>query len=167
MLGPALAAGALLLAGPSALLVTVSLLFAASALLLARVRSTTEREEDSSLLKGAREGLAFVRADPVLRVLVGATGAIVLAAGMMNVGEVLLAEGVLGAGGAGFAAMIGVFGAGAVLGSLASARSPSLTAGYLAGLALLGLGLISRRSRPDCPSRCCRSPSPASVRACP
>src|SRR4051794_1734444 len=65
MLGPALAAAALLLAGPSALLVTVALLFAGSALLLSRVPSTKERDESSSLLEGAREGLAFVRSDRV------------------------------------------------------------------------------------------------------
>jgi MFS family permease len=148
MLGPALAAGALALGGPSVLLVGVSGLFAVSALLMARVTAAPERDEESSLMEGARAGLAFVRSDRVLRVLVGATGVIVLAAGMMNVGEVLLAERVLGAGGVGFAALIGLFGAGAVLGSLVSARSQSLRAGYLGGLALLGCGLLGSALAP-------------------
>ena len=49
----------------------------------------------------------------MLRLLVAGTGVIVLAAGMMNVAEVLLAQRELGVGGAGFAAMVAVFGVGA------------------------------------------------------
>src|SRR3954452_22025037 len=79
MLGPALAAGALLLGGPEALAAGVALLFACSAVLMARVSSTAERAEAASLVEGAREGLAFVRSERVLRVLVGATGVLFLA----------------------------------------------------------------------------------------
>src|SRR4051812_38195561 len=67
------------------------------------------------------------------------------AAGMMNVAEVLLTQHDLRVGGAGFAAMVAVFGIGSVLGSAASARSTSLArleGGYLAGHAVLGVGLV-------------------------
>jgi MFS family permease len=149
MLGPALAAGALVLGGTSALLAVNAALFLASAVLLTRVRpvSAPERDEETgdSLVESTREGLRFVRGDRVLRLLVGGTGVIVLAAGMMNVAEVVLAQRELKVGGTGFAAMVAVFGIGAVLGSLASAHSTTLgrlKLGYVGGLGILALGLL-------------------------
>ena len=153
MIGPALAAGVLVLGGAPLLLGCTALLFAGSALLFSRVRlvAAPERDEtDASLVDGAREGLRFVGRDRVLRVLVAGTGVIVLAAGMMNVAEVVLAERDLRVGGAGFAAMVAVFGVGAVLGSLASARSETLAQlklGYVGGLGVLAAGLLALRAR--------------------
>lgn len=155
MIGPALAAGALVLAGASGLLAATAALFAVSALLLTRVRLVSEPERDTadgSLVEGTREGLRFVARDRTLRVLIGATGVIVLAAGMMNVAEVLLAKRELAVSGVGFAAMVGVFGVGAVLGSLASARNTTiaqLKRGFLGGLVLLGAGLIGSALAPS------------------
>jgi MFS family permease len=149
MLGPALAAGALLLGGTTALLAVNAALFVASAGLLTRVRlvSVPERDEASedSLVESTREGLRFVRGERVLRLLVGGTGVIVLAAGMMNVAEVVLAQHDLKVGGTGFAAMVAVFGVGAVLGSLAGAHSNTLArlkVGYVGGLGILAVGLL-------------------------
>jgi MFS family permease len=149
MLGPALAAGALVLGGTTALLAANAILFLGSAVLLTRVRlaSVPERDEQTgdSLVESTRAGLRFVRSDRVLRLLVGGTGVIVLAAGMMNVAEVVLAQHDLRVGGTGFAALVGVFGIGAVLGSLVSAHSTTLgrlKLGYVGGLGILGLGLL-------------------------
>lgn len=149
MLGSALAAGALVLGGSTVLLAVNAAMFVASAGLLTRVRlvSVPERDEESddSLFESTREGLRFVRGDRVLRVLVAGTGVIVLAAGMMNVAEVLLAQCDLKVGGTGFAAMVAVFGIGAVLGSVASAHSNNLSRlklGYVAGLGVLAAGLL-------------------------
>ena len=154
MIGPALAAGVLVLGGAPLLLGCTALLFAGSALLFSRVRliAAPEREEDASLVDGAREGLRFVGRDRVLRVLVAGTGVIVLASGMMNVAEVVLAERDLRVGGAGFAAMVAVFGVGAVLGSLASARSETLAQlkrGYVGGLGILAAGLLASALAPS------------------
>jgi MFS family permease len=149
MLGPALAAGALVVGGTTGLLAVNAALFVGSAALLTRVRlvSVPERDEESSdsLIESTRAGLRFVRGDRVLRLLVGGTGVIVLAAGMMNVAEVVLAQHDLKVGGTGFAALVGVFGIGAVLGSLASAHSTTLgriKVGYVLGLGVLAVGLL-------------------------
>jgi MFS family permease len=156
MVGPALAAPALVLGGPSVLLAVNAVAFTGSALALSRVRLVTapEREapEEDSLLDSAREGVRFVRRERVLRLLVVGTGVIVLAAGMMNVAEVLLAKRELGVGGAGFAAMVAVFGVGAVLGSLAAAHSTTptrLKRGYVGGLVVLAIGLIGSALAPS------------------
>jgi MFS family permease len=105
-------------------------------------------------MESTREGLRFVARDRVLRVLAAATGVIVLAAGMMNVAEVLLAKRDLHVSGAGFAVMVSVFGVGAVLGSLWSARSETLAQlklGYVGGLAIAGAGLLGSALAPSLP----------------
>jgi len=157
-LGPALAAGLIVLGGASLLLAVNAVAFAGSALLLSRVRLASVPEQDEqteeSLMGGAREGLLFLLRHRILRVLFVGTFVIVLAAGMMNVAEVLLAQKDLGVGGAGFAAMVAVFGVGMVCGSLLSARSDTLkrlTRGYLLGHALLGLALIGSALAPSLP----------------
>jgi MFS family permease len=155
MLGPALAAAFIALGGASLLLAVDAAAFAACALLLARVRVSGRvdtDEEEESLVGGAREGLRFLLGDPVLRVLIAGTGGIVLCAGMMNVAEVLLARRELGVGGAGFGAMVAVFGVGMVAGSVLSARSSGLRRlklGYLGGLAILGCGLLGSAVAPS------------------
>jgi MFS family permease len=158
MLGPALAAGLIAVGGASLTLGVNAAAFAGSALLLSRVRfaSTPEQDEqtEESLMGGAREGLLFLLRHRILRVLFGGTFVIVLAAGMMNVAEVLLAQKDLAVGGAGFAAMVAVFGVGMVTGSTLSARSDTLKRlklGYVLGLVLLGLGLIGSALAPSLP----------------
>jgi MFS family permease len=149
MLGPALAAAALVLGSTPLLLAVNAAMFVASAGLLTRVRlvSAPERDEETqeSLVNSTREGLRFVSGDRVLRVLVAGTGVIVLAAGMMNVAEVVLAQRELKVGGTGFAALVAVFGIGAVIGSVASAHSTTLARlklGYVGGLGILAAGLL-------------------------
>ena len=124
-------------------------------MLLTRVRlvSAPEREvaDGDTLLDSMREGLRFVRGDRVLRLLIGGTGVIVLAAGMMNVAEVVLAQRDLGVGGTGFAALVAVYGVGGLLGSLAGAASTTLrrlSLGYVGGLGLLSLGLLATALAP-------------------
>lgn len=155
LIGPALAAGVLVLGGPELLLGAVAVSLVAAAAMFTRVRFVSEPErdtdEDASLVDGVREGLRYVGRDRVLLLLAGATGVIVLASGMMNVAEVLLAQKDLKAGGAGFALLVTVFGVGCVLGSIASARSTTLARlkfGYVAGLGVLGLGLLATALAP-------------------
>ena len=155
-LGPALAAGLIVLGGASLLLAVNAVAFAGSALLLSRVRLASVPEQDEqteeSLMGGAREGLRFLLRHRILRVLFVGSFVIVLSAGMMNVAEVLLAQKDLGVGGSGFAAMVAVFGVGMVCGSLLSARSDTLARlkrGYLLGHALLGLALLGTALAPS------------------
>jgi MFS family permease len=157
-LGPAVAAGVIVLGGASLLLCLNAAAYAGCALLLAGVKlaSVPERDEadDESLAAGAREGLRFLLGDGILRVLFLGTGAIVLCSGMMNVAEVLLAQKDLAVGGAGFAGMVAVFGVGMVCGSTLSASSEGLRrlkAGYLLGLTGLGLGLVGSALAPSLP----------------
>jgi MFS family permease len=158
VLGPAFGAGALLVGGAPALLALTAAGFFGSAIVLGRVRpvSAPVRDEDAggSLMDGARAGLAFVRGDLIARVLITGTGGIVLASGMVNVAEVLLAKRDLHAGGTGFALLIGFFGIGMVAGSVLSAHSRELARlrlGYLAVLALMGAGMLGSALAPSTP----------------
>ena len=86
---------------------------------------------------------------------------------MMNVAEVLLAQRELKVGGAGFAAMVAVFGVGAVLGSLAARRSDTLGAAQARlrrRARLVGVGLLGSALAPSLRAgRSSRSSSPASA----
>ena len=66
-----------------------------------------------------------------------------LFAGVTNVGEVLLARDVLGAGGSGLAALVAAHGAGTVLGSLAARFKHSFQwrRAYVAGLSCMAVDL--------------------------
>jgi MFS family permease len=79
-----------------------------------------------------------------VRVLLASSTAAVLFAGVTNVGEVLLAREVLGAGGSGLAALVTATGLGTILGSLA-ARFESAwewRRAYLAGLSFMAVDLL-------------------------
>jgi len=77
----------------------------------------------------------------------------VLAGGLMNVAEPLLATGPLGAGGSGYSLLVAAYGAGMVGGSLATARAGSSLGGLrrrlLLGLALEGIGMLGSASAPS------------------
>jgi MFS family permease len=157
-LGPALAAACIALGGASLLLLVDAAAFAGCALAMTRVRVSGVTAPDAgaeaaqTLVSGAREGLRFLLADRVLRVLIAGTGGLVLCAGMMNVAEVLLARHELRVSGTGFAAMVAVFGVGMVAGSLLSGRSRTvrrLKLGYLGALAILGCGLLGSAVAPS------------------
>jgi MFS family permease len=156
LLGPALATGLLLLGDASLLLALNAAMFACSALLLTRVRLARPPEREAktgdSLVGETRAGLRMVRRDPILRVLIAGSGAVVVFSGMMNVGEVVLAQRELNVGGSGFAAMVAVFGLGTITGSLASAHSEGITRlrnGYLLGLGVTGAGMIGSALAPS------------------
>jgi MFS family permease len=155
-LGPVLAAAALLIISPEALVVANGLTFALSALLISRLsfgeRRSTAADSDSrpaggrSLLQEAREGMVATSRMPGVRTVVLASSAVVLFAGLFNVGELLLATTVLGAGASGFSLLVAVFGLGVIVGSLAGARGGNLAhlkRHYLTGLFVVGLGFLA------------------------
>lgn len=65
---------------------------------------------------------------------------------MLNVGELLLAEGELGAGASGFSVLVAVFGLGFIASSLTGSRGGTLARQkrtYLFGLLAVGVGLVA------------------------
>ena len=70
----------------------------------------------------AESGLALVRRDPALRLVVGVLVAMVLAASMVDVAEVFFVKGVLHAGDAGYGALMAAWGGGIAVGVVLIAR---------------------------------------------
>jgi MFS transporter len=149
-LGPALAALAFLVVGPEEVMIANGVTFALSAIVLARipfgtVRAGDRREDSRSLLSDATAGIRAVRAMPGVSVVIVASAALLLFAGLFNVGELLLAKD-LGAGGSGFAILIAIFGVGVTVGSLAGTSAHSVVTykhRYLVGLVLCGGGWLA------------------------
>jgi MFS family permease len=147
-LGPVLAAGLLLLAGPETVMVANGVTFALSALLLARLPFGTmpaipasTGAASPSLVHEAGDGLRAVAGMPAIRMLIAASSGLILFAGLFNVGELLLASDELGAGESGYAILVAVFGLGVVAGSLTGSNGGS--AGQLKQRYLLGVLLTA------------------------
>ncbi|MDA0180173.1 MFS transporter [Solirubrobacter phytolaccae] len=138
--GPALAAGVLLVAEPSALLALNALTFAVSALLLTRLRPTATTSADDQ----PERGTAALLRDRTTRTLFASSGAVMLVAGTTNVAELVLARDELGAGGSGFALLVTAFGCGMLAGTLTRPR-------YLLSIALLAAGLLGTAAAPNLP----------------
>lgn len=152
-LGPALAAGGLLLADAQTVMLVNGITFAASAVALTRVPlgGGQRRVESRSLMSEARAGVRAVGGMPGLRAVIVGSSTVVLFAGLFNVGELLLAENELGAGDSGFALLVAIFGLGVIAGSLAGANSLGvrrLKRRYLLGMALTGVGFLGAAAAP-------------------
>ncbi|WP_196807410.1 MFS transporter [Candidatus Solirubrobacter pratensis] len=166
LLGPALAAGLLLLAGPELIIAFNAVTFAASALLLSRLRGgirPVAPAPGEAVAAGSARSLLRER---TVRSLVGTSGAVMLVAGATNVAELVIAQRDLGAGSTGFALLVSAFGCGMLAGSLLGGRAgdaPSsaprdsltaherVTARHLTAIALLGLGLVGTGAAPTLP----------------
>ena len=153
-LGPALAAGLLLVSSLDVLLAINAVSFAVSASLLAGVpmgQSGAKPDEAPDDDDGPRDdgtvriGLRLASRIPGVLALV-VTGAVgVLLAGGLSVAEPLLATKELGVGAAGFAVLVSCYGIGQVGGALLGVRERSLQAvraRYLMGIAVAGGGLL-------------------------
>lgn len=146
-LGPALAGVGLLVAGAETVMLVNGLTFALSALVLARVQlgGGDRREQSRSLLREARAGVGTVARMRGVRSVIAGSSAVLLFAGLFNVGELLLAKQELGAGESGFALLVALFGLGIAAGSLAGSGSiePAvLKRRYLVGMAITGSGFL-------------------------
>src|SRR3954453_69017 len=122
LLGPALAAGLLLLAGPELIIAFNAVTFAASALLLSRLRGgirPVAPAPGEAVAAGSARSLLRER---TVRSLVGTSGAVMLVAGATNVAELVIAQRDLGVGSTGFALRGSAFGCGMLAGSLLGAR---------------------------------------------
>lgn len=149
-LGPALAAGALLLAGPETIMTVNGVTFMLSAVVLTQVplggaptAVPDQLGRRASLLAEARSGLGATARMPEVRTIISASALVILFAGMFNVGELLLAREELGSSEAAFSILVAVFGAGVIAGSLAGSRGGSpaeLRRRWSAGLVTLAIG---------------------------
>jgi MFS family permease len=157
--GPAIAAGALLVASPEAITAANGATFAISALVLARlpldrtaVPAPTAATPASSLL---REGLAGWRTVVGLvdvRVVILASTAAMFFGGVFNVAEPLFATQTLRAGEAGYSILVAVYGLGFIVGSLTGSSGgepPLLRRRYIQGLALTGAGSLCTALAPS------------------
>lgn len=148
--GPGLAALVLLAMSPETLMLANGASFAVSAVILARldfgaVRPWDKREGRRSLIADAISGSRTVLAMRGVRALIVASSAVILFAGMFNVAELLLVREELGAGSATFSLLVGLFGLGVVVGSLAGASGGALRElkrRYLLGILATGIGLV-------------------------
>jgi MFS family permease len=143
MLGPALGGALLALIGAGAVFAANALSFVLSAVLVATARGRFAQDRSEAQTeehRGLRAGFVFIARDRVLRTLVFAWCALVLGIGIAMVADVPLAE-VFGAGSAGYGLMIGAWGAGSVIGSLAGRRlrKESEPRALVLGSAIIGL----------------------------
>ena len=155
LLGPACAAGLLLLAGPGLVLGVNATTFAISACLLLRlrghVRPLPAEPADEPASHSTLAGIGSVVRDPLVRTLMSCSGFVVLAAGTMNVAELVLAQQDLSSGRAGFALLVSSYGCGLIAGSLLGARDDGeagLRRRYLGGMALMVVGLTGSALAP-------------------
>ena len=165
MLGPALAAGLLLITTAPVVLVLNAVSFVVSAGLLAGVdlgpSFATERDDEdgaetvASVWADTREGARAAAAMPGVPVLMGVGALVVLTGAMFNVLAPLFATGPLHAGGSGYSVLMALYGLGMVAGSWTNARMGSdiedLRRRWLVGIALSGLAMAVAALAPNLP----------------
>jgi predicted MFS family arabinose efflux permease len=147
-LGPLLAAVGFSLIGAGNLMIANGVTFAISALVVALVpfgsTGAVVAGGYRDLLREAREGLTATARMPGVRVVLWASTAVIVFAGMVNVGELLLARHI-GIGSAGFATLMTAVGVGVVCGSLTGSRGGELRelkAPYAAGILLISISIL-------------------------
>lgn len=150
--GPALAAPVLVLAGPETVLLVNGLTFAASAAVLATVNfgavgvgADGDATARTSLLQETRDGLRVARTLPIVRVVLVASCAGLLFAGLFNVAELPFVTGELGASEAAFSLLVALFGVGFAAGSFLGSGGGELIQlrdRYLLGLFIMAIGLL-------------------------
>ena len=156
-IGPALTALLTLFSSPSLVLALNGGTFAVSAALLAGVplgaTSRSTDEPPGSLLADTRAGARAAAAIPGMTVLLLFSGAAVLAAGVMNIAEPLLAIGPLHAGNAGYSLLVTSYGVGMVAASVLNSRLGSVVARlrrrWLVGIAVNGAGMLATALAPS------------------
>ena len=153
LLGPAVAAGLLLLTEPELVLALNAITFALSAFLMTRLRGHVEPgTPDTAGAEAGPTDVIGVLKEPFTRSLILTSGAVMLVAGATNVAELVLAKDQLGGGSSGFALLVAAFGCGMLTGSLSGARSDDkLRSRYLLAIALLGAGLLATAAAPVLP----------------
>src|SRR4051812_46024083 len=105
--GPAIAGALLLVVDPHVLMAANATTFGLSAGLLATIPLSAPLTRSTvSLLASVRAGAREIGARPGVRLLLASSSVVVVAVGMVNVGEVMLARELLGVGGSGVGALV-------------------------------------------------------------
>lgn len=124
--------------------------FAVSAVVLGALRfgDAPGRAEarQASLRQNVGEGIAIAIRLRGIRVVLLASAAALLCAGMFNVAELFYATEDVGTTQTGFSVLVACFGGGVIVGSLAGSKggeAAKLKRRYLAGLLILGLGVVA------------------------
>ena len=126
-------------AGSALAIDAVTFLVIAAAAARLRVARSSEVEADGGGSERAREGISFIARDRLLLLTLVSVGGLMLFAATDNVAEVFFAKDTLGAGDAGFGALVASWMAGMVLGALIVA--PRIGPGRLAvGALAAGVG---------------------------
>lgn len=145
VLGPAVAGVLLLVAAPDLVLGLNAVTFGASALLLLGLRGQVRPVPAPA---AEQVSLGGALAAPSVRALIGASGAVTFAAATMNVGELVLAQRDLAVGPTGYALLVSAYGCGLVAGSLRAGRGGDERRRHLAGIAILGAGMVATALAP-------------------
>jgi MFS family permease len=160
-IGPALTALVLLFGPPTVVLAVNGTTFLISAALLSTIplgsgaASSDERDPPSakvSIWSATLDGARSARRIPGVAMLLTLCAVAILAGGLMNVAEPLLATGPLHAGNSGYALLVAVYGASMAASSLALTKAGSslsrLRHWLLLGLCLEGAGMIGSAIAP-------------------
>jgi MFS family permease len=162
MLGLMLAAAMLLAVSPGGVLLLDAATFAVSIAVLGRT-TTLDRPEDLARVEEAppgavrmlQDGARATRQIPGMLVLFVTVLSAILAGGLMNVGDPLLAKNVLRAGNSGFAALKVAIGVGLVLGTVLSGprENPvgTMRSSYFRALGMAAAGIAIMAASPDLP----------------
>jgi MFS family permease len=156
--GPAIAAAAFTLVGPKELLLANAATFAISMVVLAALafsagaaRRTKASEARYSLFREARAGLRASLQMPGIRILILGLSVGMFFGGVYNVIELPFATEALGTGVSGYSALVAVYGAGYIAGSLRGSgggEAARLKHLYLLGLLLTGAGSLAAGASP-------------------
>jgi MFS family permease len=150
--GPAVAAGVLVVGSAETILLLNAVTFAVSALILVPLRFGDVPARDSaatarpSLLSEAREGLRVIPKVKGLGPVLLASATALVFSGLVNVAELPFVTGELGATDVQFSVLVALAGVGFVSGSLAGSAGGSLEVikrRYLLGLLVMGLGFLA------------------------
>jgi MFS family permease len=145
-LGPAIAGALLIAFDPQVLMAVNAVTFTISAVLLATIPlSAPIARASTSLMASLRSGAREIAARPGVKLLLASSTVAVIAVGMVNVGEVMLARELLGVGGSGLAALMTASGVGTFLGSTFGARTGTTwqwRKAYMLGLVCMAADLI-------------------------
>jgi MFS family permease len=128
-------------ARPTLLMDAATFLVVGVAVLFLSISRRPVREDSGATRREqAREGVSFIRRDPVLRLIVIVLGAMVAFAAMDNVAEVFFAKRVLRAGSAGYGGLVSAWTFGIAAGAILTARAvkaskvaPSILLGAMIG----------------------------------
>jgi MFS family permease len=149
--GPAMAAGLLVVFSPESIMVINALTFAISGAVLATlsfgsapgIGQRDQLARAPSFLREVREGVTATTRSPAIRLVIAAAAVGMFFGGVFNVVELPFATDILGAKTYGFSLLVAIFGVGFALGSLSGSRGGEaawLKRRFLQGLFLMGLG---------------------------